>query len=168
MNIYINLFNHTKWEDYKQRHPHGYLEFFGGHNSFFVGPLTPVLRLLVTFPLGFKARVGSLICAWQRCNVTFPEIHLWYNTCWPLGGQHGSPAILFYVPTSRNWNWHLSCCYCLTVWDQADTLLNELCRLGWDIHMLVLLMSPQKWTISTTKAQLMCSSKQSKLLLVRA
>ena len=26
-------------------------------------------------------------------HYTFPEIHLWCNTCWPLGGQHGSQAI---------------------------------------------------------------------------
>ena len=26
-------------------------------------------------------------------HYTFPEIHLWCNTCWPLGGQHGSRAV---------------------------------------------------------------------------
>ena len=26
-------------------------------------------------------------------RYTFPEIHLWGDTCWPLGGQHGSWAV---------------------------------------------------------------------------
>ena len=38
--------------------------------------------LLMTSPLGFKARAGSLIRPQQRCTCyTFPEIHLWCNTC---------------------------------------------------------------------------------------
>ena len=32
--------------------------------------------------LGFKARVGSLICTWWRCMwYMFLEIHLWCHTC---------------------------------------------------------------------------------------
>ena len=58
----------------------------------------PVLDFLVTSPLGFKARVGNLICAsqstWQRCMwYMFPEIHLWCDTCRPPGGQHGSRGV---------------------------------------------------------------------------
>ena len=26
-------------------------------------------------------------------HYMFPEIHLWCDTCWPLGGQHGSQAV---------------------------------------------------------------------------
>ena len=47
-------------------------------------------------PLGFKARMGSPIRTWWKCTCyTFPEIHLWCDICWPLGGQHGSRAVSF-------------------------------------------------------------------------
>ena len=36
----------------------------------------------------FKVRVGSLIGTWQKyMSYTFPEIHIWCNTCGPLGQQ---------------------------------------------------------------------------------
>ena len=51
----------------------------------------PCFGLLVMFPPGFKARVGSLIHTWQRhtCYM-FPDIYLWCNTYWPLASQNGS------------------------------------------------------------------------------
>ena len=33
----------------------------------------------------------------------FLEIHLWCDTCWPFGSQHGIWAILLHVPASRHW-----------------------------------------------------------------
>ena len=59
---------------------------------------------LVTSPLGFKARVGSIICTWQMhtCN-TFHEIDLWCDTCQALGGQHANQGDLFHIPVSRHW-----------------------------------------------------------------
>ena len=36
-------------------------------------------------PPGFKARVGSLIHTWRCTCYTFPKIHLWCDTCCPLG-----------------------------------------------------------------------------------
>ena len=77
---------------------------FGGHKSFLWGRWYPCFGLLVTSPLGFKARVGSLIHTWQRhmCYM-FPEIHLLCDTCQYLGGQHGSWAVLFHIPASRFW-----------------------------------------------------------------
>ena len=45
-------------------------------------------------------------------HYTFPEIHLWCDTCQPLGSQHGSWAIsstyLWGIGGTRNWE--LSCC----------------------------------------------------------
>ena len=66
----------------------------GGHESFLWGHWYPCFGLLVTSPLGFKARVGSLIRTWWRhtCYM-FPEIHIYSDTCWPLGSQHGSRAV---------------------------------------------------------------------------
>ena len=46
-------------------------------------------RLLVTSPLGFKARVGNLIHTWQRHTwYTVPEIHLYCDTYACVYGQH--------------------------------------------------------------------------------
>ena len=57
----------------------------------FWGHWYPCFGLLVMSPLGFKARVGSLIRTWQRCTwYTFLETHLWCNTYQPLSDQHGS------------------------------------------------------------------------------
>ena len=111
-----------------------FLKFFlGGNKSFLWGHWCPCFGLLVTSPCGFKARVDSLICTWQRltCDM-FPEIHLWCNTCWPLVSQHGCSADLFHIPVIRHW-WGSklgSIMLLLTVWDQTDALPTELCWLG--------------------------------------
>ena len=98
----------------------------------------PCFRLLVMSPLGFKARVGSLICTWQRHMWhMFPEIYLWYDTCWPLGGQHGSQAIFIHILLSRHW-WGLrlwSIMLLPYVWNETDALLTEPCQLGWLINV---------------------------------
>ena len=53
--------------------------------------------------LGSKARVSCLIHTCRKCTCyMLPEIHLWCDTCWTLGSQHGSWAILFYIPVSRD------------------------------------------------------------------
>ena len=41
----------------------------------------------------------------------FPEIHLWYDTCQPLGGQHGSWAVssTYLWGIGGTQNWELSC-----------------------------------------------------------
>ena len=56
------------------------IDFF---KNFFEGSLVPCFGLLVMSTLVFKARVYSLICAWQShmCYM-FPEADLWCNTCW--------------------------------------------------------------------------------------
>ena len=94
----------------------------GGHKSFLWGHWYPCFELLVTSPLCFKARVSSLICIWLRhtCYM-LPVIHLWFDTCWPLGCQLGSQAVLFHVHVSRHW-WGSklgSTVPPLTVWDQT-------------------------------------------------
>ena len=65
---------------------------FGGHKSFLWGHCYPCFGLLVTSPLGLKARVGSLICLINMW-YTFPEIHHWNNTCWLIDSQHGSQSL---------------------------------------------------------------------------
>ena len=62
----------------------------------------PCFEFLVTSPLGFKPRVGSLTCTLQSYTwYMFPEIHLWCNTCWPLDGQHGGWSLSPHVCFSR-------------------------------------------------------------------
>ena len=91
----------------------------------FVGSLIPCFGLLVMSPLGFKARVGSLIRTWQRhaCYM-FPEIHIWCDTCWPLSVQHGSQANLFHIPATRHW-WGSNG---RVITPQANALPTELCQ----------------------------------------
>ena len=67
-----------------------FLLIFGVHESFLWGHWYPCFGLLVTSPLGFKARVDPLLACFLTCAQRIPEIHLWCDTCWPLGGQHGS------------------------------------------------------------------------------
>ena len=43
-------------------------------------------------PLGFKARVDPSLVCFIACMQWIPDIHLWCDTCWPLGGQHGSQS----------------------------------------------------------------------------
>ena len=68
----------------------------------FLGPLIPLFGLLVTSPLGFKARVGSLIQTLQRCMwYTFPEIYLWCDTSASVYGQHSSQSLFPHACLSR-------------------------------------------------------------------
>ena len=63
--------------------------------------------LLVT-SLGFKLRVGSLAWVLHRLCTSESQIHLWCNTCWHLGNQHGNQAILIYKLLVRLDTWNLS------------------------------------------------------------
>ena len=59
----------------------------------FWGHWYPCFGFLVTSPLGFKARVGSVLFAFAEVNVMYvPEIYLWCYTCQPLDGQHCSQS----------------------------------------------------------------------------
>ena len=101
-----------------------FLKKFWKTQVLFVGPLIP---LIWTSGHLLKARVGSLIHTWQRhmCHM-FPEIHLWCETYRPLGGQHGSLAILIHVPARRHW-WGLKLG---SIMLQTNALLTDLCWFG--------------------------------------
>ena len=72
-----------------------------------MGPLIILFWTSSDVSSGFKAREGSLINTWWRHTYyTFPEIHLWCDTYWPLGSQHGSWTNLFHVPASSH-QWDL-------------------------------------------------------------
>ena len=101
-------------------------------------PLKPFFGFLVTLPLGFKAIVGSLIHAlWRHMCYTFPEIHLWCNTCQPVDSQHSSQADLFHIPVSRYWLGSKPSPIML----QIKVLLTDL----WWLTMFVLLLLPPEY-----------------------
>ena len=79
--VFVSVLYRVVWTHYKCSRQQ--VQFFLEDISTFVGPLIPCFGLLVTSPLGFKARVGSLIRTWWRhtCYM-FPKIHLWCDTCW--------------------------------------------------------------------------------------
>ena len=79
--------------------------------NLFMGPLWyPCFGLLVMSPLGFKARAMT-ITLWPEWAALFmlgrgihvPEIHLWCDTCRPLGGQHSRRAV-FHIPARHWWD----------------------------------------------------------------
>ena len=80
----------------------------------FVGPLIPLYfwwcLLWVSKP-EWVLLYSSLAEAYVL-RYTFPEIHLWCDTCWPLASQHGSQAVystyLWCIGGTRNRE--LSCC----------------------------------------------------------
>ena len=77
----------------------------------------------------------SLICTWWRhMCYTFPKIHLWCDTCWPLGGQYGSQVGLFHIPATRHW-WGLNE---RPMAPQVNALPTELCRfcLTWTVNSI--------------------------------
>ena len=67
-----------------------YFKIFGGATD------TPILDFWWCFLWVSKPEwvlpYSSLAEAYML-HYMFPEIHLWCNTCWPLGGKHGSRAI---------------------------------------------------------------------------
>ena len=68
----------------------------------FWGHWYPCFELLVMSPLGFKARVGSLIWTLRRHTwYTFPEIHLWCDTSASIYGQHSSQSLSPHACFSR-------------------------------------------------------------------
>ena len=51
--------------------------------------------------LGFKARVDPLHMCFLACAQWLPQIHLWCDTCQPLGGQHGSQSRSLHASGAR-------------------------------------------------------------------
>ena len=63
--------------------PHFFENNIGGHKSFVGSLIPPCFGLLVTSPLGFKARVGRLIHAWYVMHIPW------------------DPPLVRYLPTYR-------------------------------------------------------------------
>ena len=72
----------------------------------------PYFGLLLTSALGFKVKSGQPYSCLAEAYMLH-DIHLWCDTCWPLGGQHGSWAILSHELVSRHW-WFKTGIYCAT------------------------------------------------------
>ena len=85
-----------------------FFKMFVGHKSFVWDHWYPCFGLVVMSPIGFKARVGSLIFAWERhLSYTFIEIYLWCDT------RHLLVVSKLYLQAGIGGaqNWDLSCCY---------------------------------------------------------
>ena len=63
-----------------------------------MGPLILLFWTSGNVSPGFKARVDPSLACFVTCMQWIPEIHLWCNTCWLYGGQHGSWAFSIHVP----------------------------------------------------------------------
>ena len=57
-----------------------FFNIFEGHQSFLW------FGLLVISALGFKTREDSSLACFVACVQWIPEIHLWCDACWSLGG----------------------------------------------------------------------------------
>ena len=68
-----------------------FIFFFLGEQSFLWGCWYPCFGLLVMSAMGFKAREDPFLACFRLQWI--PRIHLWCDSCWPFGGQHGSPAV---------------------------------------------------------------------------
>ena len=62
--------------------------FFWKTPVFFVGAIIPRFGLLLTSALGFEARVDPSLVYLVTCVQWISQIHLWCETCWPLGGDY--------------------------------------------------------------------------------
>ena len=109
-------------------------KIFGAHESFLWGHWYPCFGLLVTSPLGFKARVGSALFELSggvhvTLHVPWDSPLVWHlPTSWQPAWQ---PSHLFHIPASHWWDSSpVAIMPPLTVWDQADALPTELSRLG--------------------------------------
>ena len=73
-----------------------FLKFLEDMSPFFGATDTPILdfwwHLLWVSETEWILTYSSLAEVYVLC-YTFPEIHLWCDTCWPLGSQHGSQAV---------------------------------------------------------------------------
>ena len=112
-------------------------KIFGGHESFLWGHWYLCFELLVTYPLGFKARVGSAlfelsggIHVMLHVPWDLPLVRHLPTSWWPAW----QPSRLFHIP-ARHWLESKPGAMMppLTVWDQADPLPTELSRLGWSL-----------------------------------
>ena len=64
-----------------------------------MGPLIPLFWTSGDVSSGFQSQSGQPY-SHSTEMYTFPEIHLWCDTCRPLGSQHGNQAILFHIPAT--------------------------------------------------------------------
>ena len=71
---------------------------FWGHQPFLWGHWYPYFGLLVIYTLGFKARVYLSLRCFLACVQWIPQIHLWYNNCWPLDSQYGIQTFVIHIP----------------------------------------------------------------------
>ena len=73
---------------------HSFFFNFGGHQFFLWGHWYPFLDFWWHLP-EFQSQCWILSLAYFiACMQWNPQIHLWGDSCWPLGGQDGNRAVL--------------------------------------------------------------------------
>ena len=82
-----------------------FLKKIGGHESFFMAIDTPVW-ISHGVCAGFQSQSESSHP--HALSPWIPQIHLWCDTCWPLGSQHGGWAVF------GSWGWDQMCHYLTT------------------------------------------------------
>ena len=87
-----------------------FIFYFLKNNLEYISPFcsatdTPVLGFWRRLPwVSMSGWIPSLLC-FIACMQWIPQIYLWCDTCWPLGGQHGVMLFTFYPTTDGD---HLS------------------------------------------------------------
>ena len=77
---------------------------FGGHKSFLWSQCFETLFWTSgDISSGFASHSRQPYCLVEAYVSHINLDSLWCDTCWPLGDQHSSWAILFQVPVSRHW-----------------------------------------------------------------
>ena len=76
------------------------LTIFGRHQYFCRASF---FGFVVPSALSFKSRVDSPAVCFIALTQLISELHLWCNTCWPLGKQHGGWAVSIHIHGNKHW-----------------------------------------------------------------
>ena len=77
---------------------------FGGHHSFLWVHWYNCFKILVMSTLSSKPGWNILLECIIVCSQWIPQIHLWFDTCWPHGSQHGGWVISLHT-YKYWWDW---------------------------------------------------------------
>ena len=115
-----------KLQEYTNYSKHRFFKIFGRHKSFCGATDTPVLDFWWHMPWVSKPGWIPLLACFIAYIQWISQIHLWCDTCWPLGSQPSSQAVsstYLYLHTSIGRTWvQDQACHCLTAYGKTDVL----------------------------------------------
>ena len=106
-----------------------FLKFFGRHKYFWWGHWYPCFGFLVMSNLSLKAKVSPTLAWFVTCIQWIPQVHLWCNTCWPLGSQHHSTGLLIIQSLQLDYKPTLRCQFCTKMPEMSDLCYLEKIRI---------------------------------------